>query len=284
MFKSGSKTLESWTLTGSRPWDIMSKLCMPIAALHCQAYPWLSHLWRAALPRESSSRWPLLCVNRGWLLTLFLEYRLKYTQILTILSWWQQRVITDILTNLEYQSKLLGASSEASSPKSLLLEPPQPPTALVGGNNYYRNFVGRLIYHDLYPPLSLSLSICVYIYIYYTFSLVFLIQGLEFQGLTLHPKRDLSDQFFALSRGSANWRESMESYWWIILITAAVIANGILMNPVSNCFRRYFENNTPKNFHPIIFLATKNLFFLIISWAKPVVWLFQTSDFRLMRL
>ena len=110
-------------------------------------------------------------------------------------------MITDILTNLEYQSKLLGASSEASSPKSLLLEPPQPPTALVGGNNYYRNFVGRLIYHDLYPPLSLS--IYVYIYILY-FSLAFLIQGLELQGLTLHPKRDLSDQFFALSRGSAN--------------------------------------------------------------------------------
>ncbi len=78
MFKPGSKTLESWTLTGSRPRDIMSKLCMPIAALHCQAYPWLSHLWRAALPRESSSRWPLLCVNRGWLLTFFFGYRLKY--------------------------------------------------------------------------------------------------------------------------------------------------------------------------------------------------------------
>ena len=51
------------------------------------------------------------------------------------------------------QSKLLGASSEASSPKSLLLEPPQPPTALVGGNNQQRNFVGSLIYHDLYPLL-----------------------------------------------------------------------------------------------------------------------------------
>lgn len=51
--------LSHGTLTGSRPWDIMSKLCLPIASLHCQAYPWLSHLWRAALPRESSR--PRLC-------------------------------------------------------------------------------------------------------------------------------------------------------------------------------------------------------------------------------
>lgn len=111
------------------------------------------------------------------------------------------------------QSKLLGASSEASSPKSLLLEPPQPPTALVGANNQ-RNFVGRLIYHDLYPPLP--------------FSPVVLMQGLAFKN-----------------------RYNMESSWILYQIVSKIFwkynAN---KNPTLSCSYIFFL--TKNSFFPII--------------------------------